>query len=248
MDTITLKYVDTSNVAHSQTFNALSVRGFDDPDKVQLVPPYQPEKLDGSLQSYIKGFRRVITVDLGIVASSVDRRTIQSFLWANTKSLVYRGSQIYSEEVFVNLQDVSGFRNEWMWDFEGARYFVLEIVESRIRTIWPQVIQPTDNMTGYIIYNVKIEGTQGTPETFQTNSGKLQYNFGTTPFPAMDLSTYNIQIVTSPRQDGKINQVGSITQAGSDISFQLAYSDMGNASPDGYYYADIVFLLQDITI
>jgi hypothetical protein len=249
VDQLTLKYLDSSSILHSQTFNVLSVKGFDDPDKVQLVPPYQPVMVDGSIQDYIKGFRRIITADLGVVASSVDRRTIQSFLRAQTKSIVYQGSQVLAEEVFVNLQDVSGYQNEWKWDFEGARYFVLQILENQIRTVWPVSFLPSDNMTGYIIYHVKIEGTQASPETFQTNSGKLQYNFGTTPFPVMNLTTYNITVIANGAkyQDANINQVGTTAQAGNNISFQLSVSDLGNPSGDGYYYADIVFLLQALS-
>jgi len=104
-------------------------------------------------------------------------------------------------------------------------------------------------MIGYTINHVEIEGTQTSPETFTTNSGKLEFNYSTTPFPAIDLGTYIVSIVANgaPYQDCKINQVGTTSQAGSNITFQLAVSDAGNPSGDGKYYADISILMQEMT-
>jgi hypothetical protein len=248
VETCTLKYIDYSNVTKQQTFNILSAKGFDEPDQVQLFPPIQNKKLDGTIDEQIKGFRRVITMDLGVVASSVDRKTVNEFLESQTKSIIYQGSQVEAEEVFVNLQDISGYENRWLYDCSLAKYYTLQVLESRIRQTWPVIFPPSDNMIGYTINHVKIVGTQTSPEAFQTNSGKLQYNYGTTPFPTMSLTSYIITVVCNgtPYQDAKINQVGTITQAGSNVSFYLAVSDTGNPSGDGFFYADITFLMQTI--
>ena len=100
----------------------------------------------------------------------------------------------------------------------------------------------------YIKLKVKIEGTQAAPETFTTNSGKLQYNYGTTPFPGISLLSYIVSVFcnSTPYQDAKINQVGDVTQSGSNISFQLAVSDSGNPSSDDFYYTDLTIGLQAI--
>lgn len=247
MDSITLRYVK-SGTTYTQAFNAPAVRGFDDPDRVRLYPPLQLEMVDGAIKGYIRGFHRVITVDLGVVASSVDRRTIQEFLAASTRSLLFKGAQIDTEEVFVALGDPLEWSNEWKWDVSIARYIMLEVIDRRLRTVWPEIILPSDNMTGYTINHVKIEGTQTAPELFTTNVGKLQFNYGATPFPTMDLTAYIITVVANgaPYQDAKINQVGTTAQNANNIDFYLAVSDMGNPSGDGFYYADITFLMQAI--
>jgi len=93
---------------------------------------------------------------------------------------------------------------------------------------------------------VKIEGTQDSPETFTTNVGKLQYQYGSVVFPPMDTSNYIISILSNAvkYQDANINQVGGITQVGNNISFQLAMNNGAMASSDGSIYADITILRQ----
>lgn len=246
-DTVTLRYVK-SGTTYSQAFNVLSVRGYDDADSIQLVPPYQAELVDGSARSYFKGFRRVITIDFGVVASSVDRRTLLEFWQSNTRSIVYLGNQVLAEEVYVSPEDVSGYENEWLWNTLLARRYILRVLENQIHTSFPVIFPPSDTMIGYTINHVKIEGTQASPELFTTNSDKLRYNYGTTPFPTMSLTNYIITVIANgaPYQDAKINQVGVTVQNGNNIDFSLAVSDGGSASDDGFYYADITFLMQAI--
>jgi hypothetical protein len=235
---ITLKYWK-SGTAYSKVFNALSVKGLDDPDKVQLVA-WQYPIVDGSLRDHIKGFRKVITTDLGVVALAEDRRFVIEFLAAETKQ-----AQLGSVLPFVVLGEPAGYENQWLWDSALGRSFLLELAENRIRTTWESLL-PWDNMIGYTKYKVKVIGTQAVPEKFTTNSGKLEHNYDTTHFPEMSLVLYIISVKLTPYQDGKINQVGDIVQNGTDIDFYLAISDVGNASSDGFFYADITVTMQEI--
>ena len=133
--------------------------------------------------------------------------------------------------------------------FKAEKLFTFELLESVVRTEWPSTtIIPIPDTDVYIIKKVKIVGTNASQESFTTNSGKLQYNYGTTPLPSINLLSYNVSIVANGAiyQDAKINQVGNITQSGSNISFSLAVSDTGNASGDTFFYADIIITLQAI--
>ena len=133
--------------------------------------------------------------------------------------------------------------------FKSEKLFTFELLESIVRTEWPSTtIIPIPDTDVYIIKKVKIVGTNTSLESFTTNSGKLQYNYGTTPLPSINLLSYNVSIVANGAvyQDAKINQVGNITQSGSNISFSLAVSDTGNASDDTFFYADIIITLQAI--
>jgi hypothetical protein len=240
VDTVSLRYYK-SGILNSKSFNALSVKGFDDPDRVQFVA-FQYPIVDGSIQEEIVGFRRFITLDLGVVTSAADRRTIQEFLTANQRSASFQGA--VASEASVVLNDVSGYADEWKWDTVLGRSFVLDILDDRVYQFWPTAL--ADNMIGYTIKKVLIVGTQVNPEQFTTNSGKLQYNFGTTPLPSINLALYNVSIVAngSVYQNATINQVGAITQVGSNISFYLAMNDGAIASSDGNIYCDITILCQ----
>jgi len=133
--------------------------------------------------------------------------------------------------------------------FKAEKLFTFELLESVVRTEWPSTtIIPIPDTHEYIIKKVKIVGTNASHESFTTNSGKLQYNYGTTPLPSINLLSYIVSIVANGAiyQDAKINQVGNITQSGSNISFSLAVSDTGNASDDTFFYADIIITLQAI--
>jgi hypothetical protein len=103
---------------------------------------------------------------------------------------------------------------------------------------------PSDTMIGYSINHVKIEGTQSSPESFTTNTGKLQYRFGTTPFPAIILDDYTVTIVFGSYSDAKFNIIkDSLQQNGNNIDFQVAMNDGAIAESDGYVYADITILM-----
>lgn len=246
MASVTLKYVDSVGATRSATIGILSIKGFADPDSVMIWPPVINKYADGSIQSQFKGFRRVITIDFGVVESAADREFIRAFLIANTRSVYYYENNVGGEEIIV-AHDLTDYENEWKENASQFRNYKITVVEKVIRDSWTSYTPPSTVDIMYIKNKVKIEGTQAAPETFTTNSGKLATSGSGNPFPNISLLSYVVTIITPPYQDAKINQVGSITQSGSNISFQLAVSDAGNASGDGFYYCDIIVGLQEIT-
>jgi hypothetical protein len=245
-DQTTFKYLDSLGNVQTHIFDVLSVRGVDKPWKWRNVPDKVFDISDGGKRTEYRGFKRIFSVELAVLQAYEDY--IQAFLQADTKSITYQGTNLISEENQVVFESAE-YENEWIGDCELAKKYVIEFVESTIRTFWPVPTVPViaDDLM-YIKTKVKIEGTQASPETFTTNAGKLQYNYGTTAFPSISLLSYVVTVICNgvPKQDAKCNQVGDITQSGSNISFQLAVSDAGNPSGDGFFYFDIIIVLQAI--
>ena len=245
-DSATLRYLDNLGNVQKKTFEVLHVWGLDMPGKFKYIPPEAFYKIvDGSSRTDYRAWQRIIQVELGVI--NADEDYLQAYFKSIASSFAYQGSNIIAEEVQV-VSEIS-VEDTWLEDFKFTKIFNFEILENVARTVWPtSPSRPKENMIGYIIHNVKVEGTQSAPETFTTNVGKLLYNYGTTPFDSISLLSF-IPIITcnsSPKQDAKCNQVGDITQSGSNITFQLAVSDGGNPSPDGFYYFDILIALQEI--
>jgi phage gp36-like protein len=95
---------------------------------------------------------------------------------------------------------------------------------------------------------VEVTGTQTSPQTFVTNAGALVVTENGDAFPSIDLTSQVANIVLTSYQDCQVNQVGDITQSGTDITFQLAISDVGNASSDGKYYVTIDISVYGLTV
>lgn len=241
---VTLKYVDSLAAVQTLTLPALSVRGFDDPDEVAFFPPVRYDFVDGTARTAFKGFRRVITADLGVVSDAVSRRYIRAWLTANQRSIYYNSFGIGAEEIIVSLEDYESFQNEWLEGSSLFRRFILRVVEKVIRSEWSSYTPPSTVDIMYIKNKVKIEGTQASPEWFVTNTDKLETSESGNPYPNISLLSYAVTVITPPYQDAKINQVGEVQQNGSNIEFQLAVSDAGNPSDDGFYYADIIIGLE----
>jgi hypothetical protein len=242
----TFKYLDSVGVVHTQAFNTMSVKGMDDVDKVRFIPPILYDIVDGRKETAFKGFQRIITVELQAINTNED--FLRAFLQASDKSFTYTGFTLVAEECQIVFES-SEYENEWINDFQHTKRYIIEIVESVVRVLFPVPVIPVDNVIGCIKTKVKIEGTQSAPETFVTSVGKLATYDGTLPYPVISLLSYNVSLIINgtPYQDAKINQVGSPTQSGSNISFQLAVSDTGSpVSSDGFFYVDIVVLLQPI--
>lgn len=249
MDTITCKYLDSSGVVHSKTLGVVIVKGFDAPDKIEFVPQVVYDYADGRLRTQFRGFRRTPHIEGAITNDATVFQFLLLWQNANTKSISYQGFAILAEEVgFVPL-DEKGFEIEWNQDYALAKKFILDIVESGIHSAFPIPIPITTDDIVYIAKKVKITGTESSPEIFTTNSGKLQYNYGVTPFPAISLLTYNVSVDIdgTPYQDCHFFIVSDVSQSGENITFSVARSHAGKPSGDGFYYADIKIMLQQIS-
>jgi hypothetical protein len=100
----------------------------------------------------------------------------------------------------------------------------------------------------FIILKVEVNVDKDNPiETFTTNSGKLEFNYGNIKFPDILLSLYNVTITCSSYQSSLIYKATDVTQADNDITFGLGMVPIGNAYSDGKYYCDLSIKLQRIT-
>ena len=240
METSTFKYLDSNSVIQTQDLDILIHKGLDKLWKFNLVPPEAFYKLiDGSSSTDYRGFQRIVGIEL--TALNEYDAFIRAFLQAATKSIKLLENLIPIARASVVFESPE-FETEWFDEFKFAKRYVMEFTESTVRHSWPFLPTGTDMI--YIAQRIKVEGDGTTPELFTTNVSKLQYNFGTTPFPDMFLDDYIISVVGSDYQDATIYQVGLATQSGNNISFYLAHSYNGNASADGFYYCDLSFLLQ----
>ena len=243
MEAVTVKYKNSGTV-YSQAFGALSVRGFDNPDKVSFFPPILYDKIDGSKETAFKGFRRIITVDLGVVSSRDNRKLVQSFLDSNDKFILFKGEETEIRQARVVFEN-GEYENDWKWDTNLGRSFSLELIENSIHTRWPW--PPSDTMIGYSINNVLLIGTQEAPEYFVTNVDKLLYRFGTTGWPDINIDDYNITFVFGPYSNFTVNQVGAIDQVGTNIGFYLAMGSnpmaISGGTYDGQIRTDVTILL-----
>ena len=251
MDSAIFKYVDSSGATQSRTIQVSLVKGFEEPDLVAFFPQIQNNFVDGTIETQFQGFRRVITFDCGVLSSRADRLFVQRFLTANTRSVSYQAADIGIEEIIVSHDynhngTAFEYDDTWINDSSLGKQFILYLVENAIRNVWSSYTPASGVDYIYIAYKIKVTGTQASPQTFQTNAGTLTLDATGKVFPAMSLLTWAVTIAFSPYQDGKINRVGAITNVGTDISFQLAISDGGAPSGDGFFYTDIIIGLEAI--
>lgn len=124
METLTLKYTEDS-VDYEQEFELLSVSGFDDIDKIELVG-IQHRHLDGSVTENITGFRRVYTLDFGTVQDYAQQKFIADFIRNTDREIT--GELNYAPVVI----DFQRFVSEWKDNLKVGKQFVVELIDSRI--------------------------------------------------------------------------------------------------------------------
>ena len=235
---IVLKYYNAGWV--SRSYSALSVRGLTDPDDCQIVG-VQHDYRSGGVEEEILGFHRVLIVDFGVLQDADDREHILNFLTHDQRQITTS-----SDYANVALFEPERFQNEWLDDVRLRKRFILRLIDSYVYTIWP--VQAVTDTLVYIKNRVKIEGTQASPETFTTNSGKLATDETGAVYPTFNSSThvFHVSINGAPYQDGKINLIATPSVSAGNITFQAAVSDGGNPSSDGFFYADVAIFLQTI--
>ena len=67
---IKLIYTHPTLGATTDTLSAMAIRGVSAPDEVEFVPPVQYRAMGGTLSDQFAGFRRVITLDLGVMTGT----------------------------------------------------------------------------------------------------------------------------------------------------------------------------------
>lgn len=81
MASVKLTYADpeTGSTANTQFDNVLISRGWYDVDEIQIHPGIQNAYLSGNKDEQIAGFRRIITLDMGVVTDFAKRKAILYF-------------------------------------------------------------------------------------------------------------------------------------------------------------------------
>jgi hypothetical protein len=116
---VTLKYGSSS-----KDFEEIALKGFDDPDEIKFLLFRNKIMPDGSVYQSIPAFKRVMTLDLGVIQSKPDRVWIHNFLMSDTKVISYLGI-----ELPVDLEDPETFANEFWDGCETLRYYVIRLCQ-----------------------------------------------------------------------------------------------------------------------
>jgi hypothetical protein len=126
-------WFELEQIVEYVNLNVLSERGVSDPDTFEIFPALQYTALDGAMVEYIKGFRRLMVIDCGVVASSADRKSILYWMIDAQREVDY----LTETNVRVALRDIGGFENEWKYDCSLMRNFTFALVEPTVRTTFP---------------------------------------------------------------------------------------------------------------
>ena len=249
MDSITLKYQDaTTAIIYSTTFSALRVKGFDPVDDLMDFPDVVHEIVDGTLIHQTIGVRRRFTVELGVL-NPTQRLFCGNYWRSVTKWLVYTHDS-FTETILVT-RDTGVFEADWLDDTVLARYVVFYLQDKIILSDFPapNPNPPTYDLDMYIKKKVAIVGYITSPETFETNVGKLaSCDAPSGVYPTFNSANekYHININGQAYQDCLFHVTAEETVVGGNIIFYVQRSDAGNANPDGNYYADIIISVVEI--
>lgn len=226
--------------AREKAISVLSTRGWSYADEYENYG-VQQTYLSGTMQEKFIGFRRIVTIDFGVIHDETTRVYLLYWMLASNKSITYG-----SDSARFALLDFNKYANEWLESCELGRHFVLSLAEADIRTTMPASI--AEGEVAYIKRKVAITGTQASPETFTTNGGKLATDQTGASYPEFNTDDYAYHVHLTPYQEAGVNLVTepAITPSGAtgNLTFQIAVADGGKAFSDGNYYADIVIIAQ----
>lgn len=239
MPSVKLKYGVAG--ATSQTFaTPLAVKGFDPCDHFRPWPGILQVGMDGSRSVITKGFTRVFTVELGVITYN-ERKFLNAFLLSDETYITY---DLQTTNLRVELENAEQWENDWL---EGRefRYVKLVLVDKYLSNSFVAVNVFNDDIM-YLKRHVKIEGTEASPETFTTNAGKLATDETAQNYPAFSDTThvFHVEVNGTPYQDAKIHIITQPSISGGNLTWTAAVSGSGNASGDGFFYADLAIFLQ----
>jgi len=130
-------YIDDITVTQATQLNILSMKGLDDPDSYSFFPAIRNDYLDGSIDTQFQAFRRVVTIDCGVVQARADRLGILSFWMDNSRMINYTSSSASEAQLPFVPKDASGYSNTWEQNTKLGRRFVLNLDEPSTRTTFP---------------------------------------------------------------------------------------------------------------
>lgn len=117
----------------------LSLRGLDDPDDIEPFPQVANDHIDGSSNTQFVAFRRLPTIDLGVVSDRASRIALLYWMIDNARTIDYNSQESGKSEAGLAVvpQNPKEFKNVWLDGFSGARAFVFQLKESVVRTAFP---------------------------------------------------------------------------------------------------------------
>ncbi len=125
-------YIDDVVAGVGTTYsNVMSIRGVSTNDDIEYWPPIQNQYLDGSLSESISSFRRVVSIDFGVVTRA-QAIYFNLFMLASEKRIVAE-----EDEVTVVLGEAGRFSLTWLDNFDGARAIIMSFKEANMRTTNP---------------------------------------------------------------------------------------------------------------
>ena len=124
---ITLAYTE-GGTEYTHDFELLSLKGYDDIDQVEIVG-VQHRHLDGSISEQIRGYRRILSLDFGVLQDFEGRLFLVNFI-RNSDREVRKASSGFVNAVLI---DWERFVNEWKDNLAIGRRFYLELVQSEIQ-------------------------------------------------------------------------------------------------------------------
>lgn len=133
MTTLTLKYF-SGGTEYTRSFNLLAMRGVDDPDEFRIVGQQYVDP-SGQITERLIGFKRIMTLDFGVVQSFSDRKFLQEFLSSETRRIAYTLGA--GEEWYVQLYEPERFANEWLDGMMFGRRFILKLIDKGVLQIFP---------------------------------------------------------------------------------------------------------------
>jgi hypothetical protein len=242
---VTLKYIQGAN-SYSQYFVPLSAKGWDAMDEIEFFPAVQQKLLDGKETVQNAGFRRIFTIDLGVITDSSLLLYLVNFAMGGLnlcQQFIDSGDGLGF--VSVVLENAQTQLSDWLDGVQFAKHIVLRLHESIIRTTWPggspSPDTPDTSVIMYWLANKQITGTPESPQTITFNGTDAS---GAT-IPVAN-SSYVYLVKCEPLQDCIVSVVqGSIvTTPGNYITVQVCHSDAGLPSGDGNFYSDIILFVK----
>ncbi|HEY5614411.1 MAG TPA: hypothetical protein VIL52_00180, partial [Bacteroidota bacterium] len=126
--------------ASARSFVVLNLRGFDEPDEIRLVG-VQHGYRNGIVEEQLRGFKRVMTVDFGVLATQLDRLFVLNFLKSANRQI-----RTASQLAHVALEDPERFTNAWVEDIQHGSRFILRLIDQGVYRVFPTIATETDIM------------------------------------------------------------------------------------------------------
>lgn len=187
---VTLTY-RRGGITYSKAFVANALRGLTEPDTLRKVWRYHP-LLNGGLREQIRGFNKVIGVELRAITNHVEREfLVDWFVNDESRRLIYG---LYDSKV-VPVGDSEELVANWLYDCEHNRQFSLNLISTRVYTTWTDPVPVEEDELDFK-NNVEIDDTKtiDDPLVLITN-GNLPLREDGSAWPEYDSTTYDYLVL-----------------------------------------------------